>query len=192
MKKENKKDNNGAENPEGGKEAKGAEKAKGAEAQTPLEKEIKELSEKANKADEYYDKWLRCRAELENTKKRLDREKEEFLKFANEDLIIRLIPAIDNFDRALASVRHTEESDAVLEGVKLVQRELHNILKDYGVKEVKSTGEKFDPHLHEAIGVVETGDFPEDTIVEEIQKGYTLNGRLVRPAVVKVSKRRNI
>ncbi|NQT06452.1 MAG: nucleotide exchange factor GrpE [Candidatus Omnitrophica bacterium] len=153
--------------------------------------EFTAMVEKARKSDEYYDKWLRLQAEVENTRKRLNKEKEEFIKFANEDIIMRLLPIIDNFDRALASIRHTEESDAVLEGVKLVQKELHSLFKDYGVEAVKSIGEKFDPHVHEAIAVVETDDHQEDTVVEEIQTGYKLNGRLLRPSVVKVSKKKN-
>ena len=152
--------------------------------------EFEGLNEKAQSSEEHYDKWLRCQAEVENTKKRLEKEKAEFFKFANEDLIIRLLPIVDNFDRALGSVKHTKASDAVLEGVKLVQKELHSLFKDYGVERVKSVGEKFDPHLHEAIAVVETDDHPEDTVIEEIQTGYTLKGRLVRPSIVKVTKKK--
>lgn len=154
-----------------------------------LKEELAGLKNKAAKLEEYHDKWLRAHAELENTKKRLEKEKQEFLKFANEELIIRLLPIIDNFDRALASVKHTKESDAVLEGIKLVQKELHTLFKDFGVEVVKGVGEHFNPHLHEAIAVVETDDAPEDTVVEEIQTGYTLNGRLIRPSIVKVSKK---
>lgn len=150
--------------------------------------EFEGLSEKARNAEEHRDKWLRCQAELENTKKRLEKEKAEFLKFAHEDLIMRLLPIVDNFDRAIISVKHTEESDAVLKGVKLVQKELHALFRDYGVERVKSVGERFDPHVHEAIAVVETDEHPEDIVIEEIQPGYTLKGRLVRPSIVKVTK----
>lgn len=152
--------------------------------------EFDKLNDKAKKFDEYYDKWLRLLAELENTKKRLDREKQEFLNFANEELIIRLLPIVDNFDRALSSVKHTKESDAILNGIKIVQKELHTLFRDCGVEAIKSVGEKFDPHCHEAVAVVESDEYPEETIVEEIQTGYTLNGRLIRPSIVKVSKRK--
>lgn len=151
--------------------------------------EFEELNEKAKKSDEYYDKWLRLQAESENMKKRQEKEREEFLKFANEGLIIQLLPIIDNFDRAMTSVIYTKESDAVLEGIKLVQKELHSLFSDYGVDQIKSVGEKFDPHYHEAIAVIETDEYPEDTVAEEIQKGYTLRGRLIRPSIVKVSKK---
>ncbi len=156
------------------------------------QKEFQDLSEKAKTSDECYDKWLRAHAELDNARKRMNKEKEEFLKFANEDLIIRLIPIVDNFDRALVSVKHTDETDAVLKGVKMVQKELHSLFKDHGVEVIESMSKKFDPHLHEAIAVVETDEYPEDTIIEEVQTGYTLKGRLIRPSIVKVSKKKKI
>ena len=117
--------------------------------------------EKEREAQEYRDKWLRACAELENSRKRLEKEKEEFLRYANEDLILRLLPIVGKFDRALASVKHTRESDAVLKGIKMVQKELHTLFKDYGVEVVESLGKKFDPHLHEAIAVVETDEHPD-------------------------------
>jgi len=171
------------------KKDKGGESQKKEEITLP-KTEFDTLNEKAKRSDECYDKWLRSQAELENTKKRLDREKSDFIKFANEDLIIRLLPIADNFDRALASVKRTEESDAVLEGIKMVQKELSALFRDYGAEKVKSVGEKFNPHLHEAIAVIETDEYPEDTVVEEIQTGYTLKGRLIRPSIVKVSKKK--
>jgi molecular chaperone GrpE len=149
------------------------------------------LKQDARNGTESHDKMLRAYAELENTKKRLHKEKDEFVRFANEGLILRLLPIVDNFDRALASVKHTEETDAVLSGIRMVQKELHSLFKDHGVEEVEAVGRKFDPHFHEAIAVVETDDHPDDTVLEEIQRGYTLNGRLMRPSIVKVSKKRD-
>ncbi len=151
--------------------------------------ELESLNAKAKRSDEYYDNLIRLQAEVQNTKKRLDKEKQGFLKFANQELISRLLPIIDNFDRAMSSVKHTKETDGVLQGIMLVQKELHEVLKNYGVEVVKGAGEKFDPHLHEAVGVVESDEYPDDTVVEELQKGYTMNGRLIRPSKVKVSKR---
>ncbi|MEE8359530.1 MAG: nucleotide exchange factor GrpE [Candidatus Omnitrophota bacterium] len=152
--------------------------------------EFEVLTEKAKISEDYHDKMLRAYAELDNTKKRLQKEKEEFIKFANEDFILRLLPIVDNFDRAMVSVKHTEETDAVLSGIKLVQRELHNIFKDHGVEVIECVGGKFDPHLHEAITVVESDEHPDDTVIEEVQRGYTMNGRLIRPSIVKVSKKK--
>ena len=94
--------------------------------------EFEVLTEKAKISEDYHDKMLRAYAELDNTKKRLQKEKEEFIKFANEDFILRLLPIVDNFDRAMVSVKHTEETDAVLSGIKLVQREFHSLFKDHG------------------------------------------------------------
>ncbi len=152
--------------------------------------EYETLKAEAEKSRDNHESMLRACAELENTKKRLEKEKNEFLRFANEELILRLLPIVDNFDRALASVKHTRETDAVLSGIRMVQKELHGLFKDHGVEEVAAVGKKFDPHLHEAIAVVETEEHPEETVVEEIQRGYTLNGRLIRPSIVKVSKKR--
>lgn len=166
------------------------EKKQVAPAFNITKEEVDALMEKAKKSEEYHDKWLRACADGENTRKRLQKEKEEFIRFANEDLILRLLPIVDNFDRATVSVKHTPELDAVLKGIKLVQKELHSLFKDFGVEVIESVGKKFDPHLHEAIAVVETNEHEEDTIVEEIQAGYTLNGRLVRPCIVKVSKKK--
>ena len=154
------------------------------------EKELGELRKKSDERDEYYNKWLKVHAEYENTRKRLEKEKSDRVRFANESIISKLFPIVDNFDRALSSVRHTKESGAVLEGIKLVQKEMHNLFRDHGVEEIKSINEKFNPHLHEAIATVETEEHPEDTVVEEIQRGYTLKGRLLRPAIVKVSKKK--
>jgi len=151
--------------------------------------EFEVLKEKTEKSEEYHDKMLRAYAELDNAKKRLQKEKEDFLKFANEDIISRFLPIVDNFDRAMASVKHTEETDAVLSGIRLVQRELHSLFKDHGVEVIECNGEKFDPHLHEAIAVVESDEHPDDTVVEEVQRGYMMKGRLIRPSIVKVSKK---
>ncbi|MFH1753530.1 MAG: nucleotide exchange factor GrpE [Candidatus Omnitrophota bacterium] len=169
--------------------AKAAEGVKPAEEVTLSKIEFAALNEKAKASEEHQDKMLRAYAELDNTKKRLHKEKEEFIKFANEDLILRLLPIVDNFDRAISSVKHTEETDAVLSGIMLVQREFHSLFKDHGVEVIECQGEKFDPHLHEAIAVVQTDEHPEDTVVEEVQRGYTMKGRLIRPSIVKVSKK---
>ena len=103
--------------------------AKG-EKVTISKEELAALEELARKSEELHDNWLRALAELENTKKRLSREKEEFMRFANEDIMIRLLPIADNFERALASVKVTKESDAVLQGVRIVQKELASLFRD--------------------------------------------------------------
>ena len=154
---------------------------------TLSKKEHEELLENAKKGQEYYDKWLRVHADFENTRKRLEKEKLEFLRFANEDLILELLPIIDNLDRAINSHKDPEK-DPHLKGVLLIKDDLHKLLEHYGVAKVKSVGEKFNPDFHEAIMLVESKEHPEDIIVEELQVGYTMHGKLIRPASVKVSK----
>ena len=152
--------------------------AKGPEATISKDK-LAALEEGARKSEEHRDNWLRALAELENTKKRLSREKEEFMRFANEDIMIRLLPIADNFERALASVKVTKESDAILQGVRIVQKELAGLFRDYKVEPIECMGKKFDPHLCEAIATVQTDEHPEDTVIEQIQAGYTLDRKSV-------------
>ena len=152
------------------------------------EKKMEELEKKAEERDEYYDKWLKVHAEYENTRKRLEKEKISHLKFANEELISQLFPIVDNFDMALVSMEKAEDKEAVMVGIKLVQKEFHRILDENGIEKIKTVGEKFDPHVHEAVSVIETNEHPDDVILEEVRAGYTLNKRLLRPAQVRVSK----
>lgn len=150
--------------------------------------EIEEVKKKAEERDEYYKKWLNVHAEYENTKKRLEKEKYEHIKFANETIISRLFPIMDNFDMAFAAMEKAEDKEAVLEGIKMVQKEFHRVLEDSGVEKIGSLGKQFDPNLHEAVTAVETDDVPEGEIIEEVRPGYTFNGRLLRAAQVKVAK----
>ena len=151
-------------------------------------KEHKELLEKAKKSEEHYNNWLRVHADFENTRKRLEKEKIEFLKFANEDLILQLLPIIDNFDRAINSQKDFDKNDPHLKGILLIKDNLHKLLEDCGVVKIKSLGEKFNPEFHEAVMVVETNEHPDGVVVDELQVGYTMHNRLIRPATVKVSK----
>jgi molecular chaperone GrpE len=150
--------------------------------------EIEELRKKAAERDEYYAKWLNVHAEYENTKKRLEKEKYEHIRFANEAIISRLFPIMDNFDMAFAAMEKAEDKGAMLEGIKLVQKEFHRVLEDSGVKKIETTGKQFDPNLHEAVMAVETDEVPDGQIVEEVRSGYTFNDRLLRAAQVRVAK----
>ncbi len=160
------------------------------EEQVSLTKaEYDELKKKSSERDEYYNKWLMVHAEYENTRKRLEKEKFDHMKFANEDIIAQLFPIVDNFDMALVAMDKAEDKAAVMDGIKLVQKEFHRILEENGVLKIKTVGEKFDPHIHEAVQAVEKEDVPEDTILEEVRSGFLLNGRLLRPAQVIVAKK---
>jgi len=141
-------------------------------------------------AQEAKDQYLRTLADVENTKKRLTREKEEFLRYAAESMARELLPIVDSLDQALVAVDKQSGSDAVVKGVHLIHRQLLGLLTKEGVKRIPTVGEPFDPHRHEAVAQVEAADgTPDNTIVEEVQVGYTMHGKVIRPAIVKVAKR---
>lgn len=154
--------------------------------------ELDELKKKAELADERLDQLMRARAEFENIKKRMNREKEEFLKFANDELLSELLPILDNFRRALDNSDESHNLKDVLKGIELIDRQLEDKLKEFGLEPVEAEGKKFDPHFHEAVAHEETDKYPENTVTEVLQRGYTLNGRLLRPAVVKVAKAKSL
>jgi molecular chaperone GrpE len=154
------------------------------------EAEYLKLKEEAEKAKETQDKLLRLQADWENTRKRIEREKQDFLKFANEGIIAELLNILDDLERAvnLAETKH-EDLPAFLKGVEMILAHLYQMLKEYGVKPIEAKGKLFDPVYHEALMQVEDGSKTENTVVEELQKGYLLNERVIRTAKVKVSKR---
>lgn len=154
------------------------------------EPEYLKLKEDADKAKEYQDKLLRLQADFENTRKRLDKEKQDFVKFANEGIIAELLNILDDLERTveLAQEKH-EDLPAFLKGVGMILSHLYDMLKEYGVRPIEAEGKLFDPHYHEALMQVENKDLPEHTIVEELQKGYFLGDRVIRTAKVKVSKK---
>lgn len=145
------------------------------------------LEAKEAEAKENWNKFLRERADLENYRKRAQREKEEILKYGNEGLITEILPVIDSMDRALAHAGD-EAQGALLEGVKLTHGMLLSALKKYGVEPVDAgPGTPFDPAIHHAMSQVETSDISPNTVAAELQKGYTIQGRLLRAAMVAVA-----
>lgn len=150
----------------------------------------KALTEAHNEAKQNYDRLLRATAELENFKKRSAREMADFKKFANESLIKALLPVIDSLELAIQSSPNAEEScRQVVEGVSLTLTELTKILEQFGVKAIDAEGQPFDPKYHQAFVQEENDKLPENTVIKEFQKGYLLNDRLIRPAMVIVSKK---
>jgi molecular chaperone GrpE len=137
--------------------------------------------------EEYKTLAMYLRADLENYKKRAAREREEYVKYANESLILELLEAYENLERALAAVKKADASTA--KGLEMVYSNMKSVLEKHGLKAIKSVGEAFDPYLHEAMMQEVNNDLDEDTILEEIQRGYTLNMKVIRYAKVKVSKR---
>jgi len=151
-------------------------------------KEFDLLTEKSEKCEEYQAKWLQVHAEYENTRKRIEKEKIDHMRFANEGIISKLFPIMDNFDMAFDAMEKAEDKTAVMEGITMVQKEFHKVLESNGVEKIKTEGEKFDPNIHEAVLMVETEEVTDGDIVEEVRAGYMLNKRLLRPAQVKVAK----
>jgi len=158
--------------------------------QALTKEELLEKLEEARKASEKnYDLYLRSQAEIENIKKRQKKEKEDWLKYANETLIKELLPSLDNLEKALAHANNDNSVDALREGVELTLKGLKDALTKSGLEEVIAHGEAFDPCFHEAVSQIEDHRVTPGTIVEELQKGYVLNKRLIRPAMVVVSKK---
>jgi molecular chaperone GrpE len=157
------------------------------------EKEIREfkkkVEEKEKEAKDHYDRYLRMAADFENYKKRALREKEEWAKFSNEELIKAILPFIDNLENAVLHAEKPENTTrGLIEGLRLTQQQLLQTLARFGLSPVESVGKPFDPSVHEAMMVVETDQHEPDHVVEEFRKGYLLKDRLLRPATVSVSR----
>lgn len=134
------------------------------------------------------DLYLRTLADLENYRKRAQREKEELSRFANENLLRELLPVIDNLERAIEHARGDQGGGGILQGVEMTLSQFVKVLEKAGVKPVAAVGEPFDTARHEAMGHEESADFAPQTVVRELQKGYLLNDRLLRPAMVLLAK----
>lgn len=146
------------------------------------------LSAKTQEAERLRDRLLRLQAEFENSKKRMAREKAEFLKFAHEGLILDFLPVLDNLERALGAARDEAGSTPLLEGIDMIVRLFRSVLEKAGVKPMEAVGQPFDPAYHQAVAQVESSQGEAHLVVEEIQKGYLMEGRVLRPAMVKVSR----
>jgi molecular chaperone GrpE len=145
------------------------------------------LDAKTREVEELQNRNLRLMAEFDNARKRAAREREEYVRFANESFLRELLPVLDNFDRALQAAKGEPGSGAVTAGIELIQRELLRVLEKFGAVPFQSVGQPFDPERHEAVARVPTTDQPEMTVVAETARGYLLNGRVLRPAMVAVA-----
>src|SRR5688500_14087883 len=155
-----------------------------ADARTASSAECEELR---RQVDERQDKLLRALAETENVRRRAQRDREEYVKYAAESLLKDLVPVLDNLDRALAAARAKDNAAGVVEGVELIQRDLLRVLERAGVTRYSAVGQRFDPTRHEAIARVVSPTQPADSVVAETAPGYLLHGRLLRPALVAVA-----
>jgi molecular chaperone GrpE len=154
------------------------------------ETELSRLQEQAAQAAENWDKFLRAAADLENYRKRVTREKEEIVRYRSEQMVAALLPVLDNMERALEAVReHGPDNAALVEGLQQIRSQFRRVLEEFGLEEVVAgAGHPFDPRLHEAIGHEPSAEHPEGAVVQQLQRGYKLANRLLRPARVTVSK----
>jgi len=134
------------------------------------------------------DRYLRVNAEFENYKKRMLRESSDRFKFFNLDLIKELLPSLDNIDRAISHAKSDNtDLESIIVGLEMVDKMTHEVFEKFGVTRVKTVGEEFDPNIHQAVGVDDSASVPDNQVVEECLGGYTLHGRIIRPAMVRVS-----
>jgi len=154
--------------------------------------EIKSLKEELEKKDnlikEYTNLLKRLQADLENMRKKMEQEKEEYIKYANEKLILNLLDIYENLERAVKTSKKPGSEPAIVDGVQMIYDQLHTLLEKEGLAWIPTVGEKFDPFKHEAVLTEEIEGVKEGVVLEELQRGYMLNNRVIRPAKVKVSK----
>ena len=150
-----------------------------------LQKKV-EACEKVKK--EYLAGWQRARADFLNYKKEEMERIGEILKYAGEELVLKILPVLDNFEKAEKEIPKEKKEDNCIEGLLKIKIQLHDFLKNMNVEEIKSVGKKFDPNFHEAVEEIEQKDKEPGIIIEETQKGYLMNGNLLRPAKVKVAR----
>ncbi len=156
-------------------------RASGKKEKKDWEKEYKEL----------YDKYVRLHAEFENFKRRITKDKQEAIKYANQELIRQILPFVDNLERSLQHADESKNIDALKEGIEMTIKDFLKTLEKLGLETIQSEGEPFDPNVHEAIMQEERDDMEPNTVVQELQRGYKLHGRVIRPATVTVSKKKD-
>lgn len=153
-----------------------------------LSERDRELEEQRKLADENYQRYLRTQADFDNFRRRSRLEKEDFAKYASTKLLEQLLPVVDNFERALGASRDSNDFEALLKGVDMIFRQLDQVLVQEGLAPMNAVGQPFNPEFHQAIMQVESEEHEEGIVVEEIQKGYMLKDKVLRPAMVKVSQ----
>jgi len=156
-----------------------------------VDKDTGETPRVKEDVEELRDRLLRVSAEFENYKKRNERQMEEFRRFANEEIIQQILPIVDNLERAIDHAECSDQAAASLvEGVRMTQREILKVLEKFQVAPIEALGKPFDPNYHQALMQEESHEHAENTVVREMQKGYTMHNRLLRPSLVVVSKGR--
>lgn len=147
-----------------------------------------ELAQARRRADEYFDALQRLQAEFDNYRKRVAKEHATLANHANDKLLAKLLPLLDNFERAVFVAEHTQDIDGLVKGVEMVYAEFVATLEREGLEEIEAEGQAFDPEIHEAVMEVDAPDHAPHTVVDVLRKGFRLHGKLIRPSMVKVAK----
>ena len=145
------------------------------------------LEAERKRTEEYINRLLYLQADFENYRKRVKREIEESIKYGNEKLIKKLLNVIDELELAVKSGRETKNKDALIKGVEIVLKKMYSTLESEGLSKIEAIGKPFDPKLHEAVVKVNTEEYPDGTVIEEVRKGFILNGKVIRPSMVKIA-----
>lgn len=146
-----------------------------------------EVAELRKQVEEHQQRLLRVQADYDNFRRRTRLEKEDYLKYASADLIEKLLPVLDNFDRALAAGQNGNDHDALFKGIDMIYRQFQGVLEDAGLSAMDAKGQAFNPEFHEAVMKEESDEHEEGIVLEELQKGYMFKDKVLRPAMVKVS-----
>lgn len=154
----------------------------------PVTRLKEEIQKKDEAIKELQDKYLRALADMSNYRKRMERELDSFRQYSQVEFFDKIIPVLDSFERAMDGANVDDDYSNFIKGVEIIYRQLKDALKSMGLEEFSSLGESFDPARHEAVATVVNDEKPEDTIVEEISKGYIVRERVIKPAKVLVSK----
>jgi len=147
-----------------------------------------QLQKAAEEVAQLRDQLLRSRAEFENFRKRIQKEREESLRYANEAILTELLPVLDHFELGMKAAETTQDAKSIAQGFSMVWNQLQKTLAEFGVKPIEAVGKAFDPHLHEAVSQQETTEHPDHSILAEHRRGYVLHDRLLRPSSVVVAQ----
>ncbi len=183
---QNKDDQQNGVSAEGEESLQKSESAAG-EIESDIEKLQKQLSESEKLLGSYKDQLLRLAAEFENFRKRTESEKNEFIKFSNERIIRDLLPVLDDFERALSNGNKSADFDSFYKGVEMIYQKLRKVFEEKGVKPIESIGKEFDVMYHDVLMQVQRPDVAPHTVVEEVERGYTLHGKVIKHAKVIVA-----
>ncbi|MHA1384567.1 MAG: nucleotide exchange factor GrpE [Candidatus Helarchaeota archaeon] len=148
----------------------------------------KQIEDYKKSAEENFERLQRAQADFENYKKILEKQKQDFVKYAEKNILLNILSIIDDFEITLNAIKNENNDKKIIEGFEIIHKKLIEFLEKEGVKSIKTVGEKFDPFLHEALLSEKTDEFPENTILQEIKKGYYLKDKVLRPALVKIAK----